>query len=111
MNFPLVFISSTLEIVSGEKETFTANFAQSAENNIDPFFKNSDIYIPHNSLIIPLRVLAKYTFLVIIFFSNIEIDLYSFYRKNLIATPKIRDKIDKSAYSFTRKRRFISLSG
>ena len=30
---------------------------------------------------------------MIIFFSNIEIDLYSFYRKNLIATPKIRTKL------------------
>ena len=45
MTFPLVFISSTLEIVSGEKKTFTANFAQSAENNADPVFKKSDIYI------------------------------------------------------------------
>ena len=45
MTFPLVFISSTLEIVSGEKKTFTANFAQSAENNADPFFIKSDIYI------------------------------------------------------------------
>ena len=44
------------------------------------------LYIPHNSLIIPLRVLAKYTFPVIIFFSNIGIDLYSFYRKNLTVT-------------------------
>ena len=44
MTFPLVFISSTLEIVSGEKKTFTANFAQSAENNADPVFKKSDIY-------------------------------------------------------------------
>ena len=35
MTFPLVFISST----------FTANFAQSAENNADPVFKKSDIYI------------------------------------------------------------------
>ena len=43
MTFPLVFISSTLEIVSGEKKTFTANFAQSAENNADPFFIKSDI--------------------------------------------------------------------
>ena len=41
--FPLVFISSTLEIVSGEKKTFTSNFAQSAENNADPFFIKSDI--------------------------------------------------------------------
>ena len=41
--FPLVFISSTLEIVSGEKKTFTANFAQSAENNADPVFIKSDI--------------------------------------------------------------------
>ena len=30
---------------------------------------------------------------MIIYFSNIEIDLYSFYRKNLIVTPKIREKI------------------
>ena len=45
MTFPLVFISSTLEIVSGEKKTFTSNFAQSAENNADPFFIQSDIYI------------------------------------------------------------------
>ena len=36
MTFPLVFISSTLE---------TTNFAQSAENNADPFFIKSDIYI------------------------------------------------------------------
>ena len=36
--FPLVFISSTLE-----KKTFTANFAQSAENNADPVFIKSDI--------------------------------------------------------------------
>ena len=44
--FPLVFISSTLEIVSGEKKkTFTANFAQSAENNADPLFIKSGIYI------------------------------------------------------------------
>ena len=47
MTFPLVFISSTLEIVSGEKKTFTSNFAQSAENNADPFFIKSDIYIPY----------------------------------------------------------------
>ena len=46
MTFPLVFIFSTLEIVSGEKKTFTANFAQSAENDVDPFFKKSDIYVP-----------------------------------------------------------------
>ena len=39
MTFPLVFISSTLE------KTFTANFAQSAENNADPVFIKSDIYI------------------------------------------------------------------
>ena len=45
MTFPLVFISSTLEIVSGEKKTFTANFAQSAENKADPVFIKSDIYI------------------------------------------------------------------
>ena len=45
MTFPLVFISSTLEIVSGEKKTFTSNFAQSAENNADPVFIKSDIYI------------------------------------------------------------------
>ena len=44
-DIPLVFISSTLEIVSGEKKTFTANFAQSAENNADPVFIKSDIYI------------------------------------------------------------------
>ena len=44
MTFPLVFISSTLEIVSGEKKTFTANFAQSAENNADPVFIKSGIY-------------------------------------------------------------------
>ena len=43
MTFPLVFILSTLEIVSGEKKTFTENFAQSTENNIDPFSKKSDI--------------------------------------------------------------------
>ena len=42
--FPLVFISSTLEIVSGEEKTFTANFAQSAENNADPVFIKSGIY-------------------------------------------------------------------
>ena len=41
--FPLDFISSTLEIVSGEKKTFTANFAQSAENNADPVFIKSGI--------------------------------------------------------------------
>ena len=45
MTFPFVFISSTLEIVSGEKKTFTANFAQSAENNADPVFIKSGIYI------------------------------------------------------------------
>ena len=45
MTLPLVFISSTLEIVSGEKKTFTANFAQSAENNADPVFIKSGIYI------------------------------------------------------------------
>ena len=44
MTFPLVFISSTLEIVSGEKQTFTANFTQSAENNTDPVFIKSGIY-------------------------------------------------------------------
>ena len=27
------------------EETFTANFAQSGENNVDPFFKHSDICI------------------------------------------------------------------
>ena len=42
--FPLVFISSTLEIVSGEKKTFTANFVQCAENNADPVFIKSGIY-------------------------------------------------------------------
>ena len=41
-HLPLVFISSTLEIVSGEKKTFTA-FAQSAENNVDPIFIKSGI--------------------------------------------------------------------
>ena len=46
-----------------------------------------------SSAIIPLRILAKYTFSVIIFFSNIEIDLYSFYRENLIVSPKIREKL------------------
>ena len=45
MTFPLVDISSTLEIVSGEKKTFTANFAQSAENNADPVFIKSGIYL------------------------------------------------------------------
>ena len=49
------------------------------------------MFMPHNSLIIPLRVLAKYTFPVITYFSSIEIDLYSFYSKNLIATPKIHE--------------------
>ena len=43
MTFPLVFISSTLGIVSCEKKTFTANFAQSAENNADPVFIKSGI--------------------------------------------------------------------
>ena len=43
MTFPLVFILSTLEIVSGEKKTFTANFAQSAENNAHPVFIKSDV--------------------------------------------------------------------
>ena len=47
MTFILVFISSTLEIVSGEKKAFTANFAQSAENNADPVFIKSSIYIFH----------------------------------------------------------------
>ena len=51
------------------------------------------MYIPYNSLIIPLRILAKYTIPVIIFFSNIEIDLYSFYRKNFIVTSKICEKL------------------
>ena len=46
---------------------------------------------------------------MIIFFSNIEIDLNSFYTKNLIAKPKIRRKIDRSPYSFTLKQQFISL--
>ena len=45
MTLPLVFISSTLEIVSGEKKRFTANFAQSAENNADPVFIKSGIYM------------------------------------------------------------------
>ena len=75
------------------------------------FSSKKTLYILHNSLIFPLRILAKYTFPVLIFFSNIGIDLYSFYRKNLIVTPKIRQKIDRSPYSFTRKRRFISLAG
>ena len=44
MTFPLVFISSSLEIVSGKKKTFTANFAKSAENNADPVFIKSGIY-------------------------------------------------------------------
>ena len=58
MTFPLVFISSTLEIVSGEKKTFTANFAQSAENNADPFFIKSDIYIySFLSVVVPQTVL------------------------------------------------------
>ena len=43
MTFPLVFISSTLEFLA-RKKTFTANFAQSAENNADPVFIKSDIY-------------------------------------------------------------------
>ena len=43
MTFPLVFILSTLEIVSGEKKTFTVNFAQSAENNAHPVFIKSDV--------------------------------------------------------------------
>ncbi len=36
--------------------------------------------------IILLWVMAKYTFPVIIYFSATEIGMYSFYRKNLIAT-------------------------
>ena len=35
-------------------------------------------------------------FPVIILFSNIGIDLYSSFRKNLIVTPKICEKIDRS---------------
>ena len=51
---------------------------------------------------------------VIIYFSAIEIELYSFYRKNLIAVDskqkqkKEKKKSDRSPHSFTRKRRFIS---
>ena len=52
---------------------------------------------------------------VIIYFSAIEIDLYSFYRKNLIAVDskqkkkkREKKKSDRSPHSFTRKRRFIS---
>ena len=41
MKFPFLLN----RLLSGEKKTFTANFAQSAENNVDPFFKNSDIYM------------------------------------------------------------------
>ena len=54
MTFPLVFISSTLEIVSARKKTFTANFAQSAENNADPVFIKSGIYTLTISLLCSL---------------------------------------------------------
>ncbi len=69
--------------------------------------------IPYYSLITPVLVLAKYTFPVIIYCLNIEtnkIDLFSFYRKNVSATPKLWENIDRSPYSFTRKQRFISLA-
>ena len=61
------------------------------------------MHIPHNFLIIPLGVVAKCMFPVIIYFSNIGIDLYSFYRKNLIVTPETCEKIDRSPYSLIRK--------
>ena len=38
-------ISFSFYIVYFGEKTCTANFAQSAENNVDPFFKNSDRYI------------------------------------------------------------------
>ncbi len=44
-----------------------------------------------------------YTFSVIMYYSAIEIDLYSFYRKNLITTFELREKNDRSPNSFTRK--------
>ena len=56
------------------------------------FRSRKTLYIPHHSLIIPLRVLSKYMFPVIIYFSNLESDPYSLYRKNLIAALKIREK-------------------
>ncbi len=61
---------------------------------IDSNFKN--MLQAHSYLedtIIFLQVLAKYTFPVIVYFSAIEIDLYSFYRKKLIATLKTREKL------------------
>ncbi len=60
--------------------------------------------MPHNSLIISLRGLGKYTFSLIMYYSAIEIDLYSFYRKNLIDTLKLREKTNRTPYSFTKKR-------
>lgn len=41
-------------------------------------------------------------------FSNIRIDQYSFNRKNLIAASKYEKRNNRSPYSFSRKRRFIS---
>ena len=63
--------------------------------------------IPYNSIANTGKV---HVFGDNLFFSSIEIDLYSFYRKSLIVTPKIREKIDRSPYSFTRNRQFISLA-
>ena len=74
------------------------------------FGSRKTLYIPHNSLIIPLRVLAKCTFPVVIYFSNTEIDLYSFYGKNLITAHKTQEKTERSPYLFTGKQRFISLT-
>ena len=57
-----------------------------------------------------ITILAKITFPIIISFSIIEIGLYSVYRKLVLATLKLKEKIYRSRYWFTRKRRFISLT-
>ena len=58
----------------------------------------------------PLRVLAEITFPMIIYFSVIEISLYSVYRKLVLATRTQTKKKYRSPYSFTRNRQFISFA-
>ncbi len=42
---------------------------------------------------IPFQALAKYTFPVTIYFLNIKIDFYSFYKKNLITALKYEEQL------------------
>jgi len=56
----------------------------------------------------PLRVLTMLSFSVIICYSEIEIGIYSLYRK-VIAAFKLNEKIVRSRYSFPRKDDDLSL--